>query len=190
MYSNRVLPDFTLQQYKARLAKVEEELVESGIPQDYLDEVAATWLYDIAPVKAEEYGIHAWLLLGARGLFAEINGCYWRWRRLTDLGETYDFSPAMQNAIVDFFGYAVMMNVFVELVRRPRDLHTAWQSLLSDDATIRVDMNAMFEGVWETGYIEGDEGIRAMRAAYFAWRGSNRVPPVGSTIRETNGRDE
>ena len=67
--------------------------------------VVQPWAVEIAPVKAEEYGIECWKRLGSRGLMVDISACFYRWQRYM-ITETN--GDGLTNALVDLFGYSAI----------------------------------------------------------------------------------
>jgi hypothetical protein len=107
----------TLQEYLGKVAqwrKVKFGYRENAehyrkINYEFEDFITGYWFSDIAPVKAEEYGIECWERLGARALVVDINACFYRWKRLMELGRYK--SDAMLNVLRDTFGYAVILAI-------------------------------------------------------------------------------
>lgn len=121
--------------------------------------IVQPWFEDIAPRKAEEYGIECWLRLGARALVVDTNACYYRWKRLSEIGRTLD-DPAMLNALRDGFGYAVMLAVVAEE-------DATWMSLVKivKQSDPYVLNEQLIEEVWECGRLTG----ATERALGLAW---------------------
>lgn len=92
-----------LDQLEAKHRKLIVPQHQAGFRRNVVDH----WFKNIAPVKAMEYGIECWERLGPKGLVADISACYYRWKN----NPTPD---ALDNALVDGFGYAVILWICVE----------------------------------------------------------------------------
>src|SRR6188508_2357074 len=100
-----------LDEYLERIAWHSESLRYQG-PWFY--EVVQPWIEKVAPVKTVEYGIDCWKRLGSKGLLVDINACYYRWLRQRNMEWT---GPALDNALVDLYGYSAMYCVCLAVER-------------------------------------------------------------------------
>jgi len=108
----------TLDEYLERIAWHSESMRVHG-PWFY--EVVQPWIEVVAPVKTVEYGIECWQRLGSRGLLVDINACYYRWLRQRNMEWT---GPALDNALVDLYGYSAMYCVCLAAERNMVPMRT------------------------------------------------------------------
>ena len=73
-------------------------------------QVVDHWRHAVAPEKHADYGIECWERLGAKALVADVSAVFYRYKQLYG---RYIHDPALSNAIVDAFGYAVIFTVIV-----------------------------------------------------------------------------
>lgn len=102
----------TLERYTKQVLPAWEFAMLRDCPAPFADQIVWPWFNDIAPVKAEKYGMEAWLTLGVRALVVETNGGFFRWKRMMEI----DIDREDENyldTIRDVFGYSIMMGVLL-----------------------------------------------------------------------------
>lgn len=136
------------------------------LPDAYNDTIAAHWFENIGPAKTEEYGVTAWQRLGARGITAQLSGCYYRWVRLVSKGYWLD-QPPMFNAVVDAFGYSMLLHACL-------GVHPIYNS---DKVLPRVDHELILDRLWwppnDSQLATGAMGTVSLRMAYQMWKGAS-----------------
>lgn len=149
-----------LQQYLSKLVLLHLEYLDN-LPSDYYHCVVRPWFLEIAPRKAEEYGIGCWQRMGPLALLADVSACFYRWDRLRELGSSFEY-PAMRNALRDAFGYSVMLRVMIEdgggLHREYND--AVWSSVRSR-VEPRIENEFMLCSYWEPFAKGNNEDIHA-----------------------------
>jgi hypothetical protein len=149
-----------IQAHLKRLENLHGSCLEQ-LPESYYETIAKHWFTNIGPAKTEEYGVTAWRHLGARGIAGEMSACYYRWVRLISK-KRWLSDPSMFNAVVDTFGYAILMHCCFNL----DEIH--W------DGTIvipRLDQKNLLERLWYGRRPLGTEVI-ALRMAHNCYRGT------------------
>lgn len=143
--------DMTLEQYTQELLPAWEYLMLRDAPTDFAAEIVWPWFNDIAPVKAEKYGMEAWLTLGVKALVVETNGGFYRWKRMVEVGVPHEDEDYL-DTIRDTFGYSIMMGVLQ--YGRPIDIQWSGASMFYDrhPTTKAKDYNDQLIGeVWYQG---------------------------------------
>lgn len=160
----------TLEEYTQELLPAWEYAMLRDADAEFADRIAWPWFSEIAPVKAEKYGMEAWLRLGVRALVVETNGGYFRWKRMLQImtpAEDEDYLDTIR----DVFGYSIMMGVLQHKV--PEGLGLKYQNLFSDPnpRTASQYNEALIDEVW-------DNGIESM-AFWYAFRMSVKMQKEG-----------
>lgn len=91
-----------LDEYLERIAWHSQALSGQG---PWYQAVVKPWIENVAPHKTVEYGIECWQRLGSKGLIVDINACFYRWQRQRSMEWA---GPALDNALVDLYGYSAM----------------------------------------------------------------------------------
>lgn len=94
--------DMDLDQYLERIAWHSESLKTQG---PWYHAVVNQWITKVAPQKTVDYGIDCWKRLGSKGLVVDINACFYRWQRQRNMEW---IGPALDDALVDLYGYSAM----------------------------------------------------------------------------------
>lgn len=116
---------YRVQKYLFEITPVEHE--------GYVKQIMSPWFTGIAPKKAAQYGTACWERMGPRALLVDINACFYRWENLYNKGhwEPEDYS-AMENALVDSFGYCVMLAVISHCLPSPEMFKKATPVVLNE----------------------------------------------------------
>jgi hypothetical protein len=160
---------FTLEQYITEYLPAWEYLMLRDAPTDFAAEVVWPWFNDIAPVKAEKYGMEAWLTLGVKALVVETNGGFFRWKRMVQIGVEHEDEEYL-DTVRDTFGYSIMMGVLQYGV--PKDIGWSGTSMFYDrhPAKTAQDFNDQLIGeVWYQG-IESMAFWNAFRMSAKMWK--------------------
>lgn len=134
------------------------------LPEAFYDAVADHWFHVVAPDKTEEYGVTAWQRLGARGIAAQLSGCYYRWERMFIRGLTIS-NPPMYNAVLDAFGYAILLHCVFDMNNVALDLSPVLP---------RVDHELLLDQLWWANHHK-HRGMPmvALRMAHNMWGAIN-----------------
>lgn len=132
-----------------------------ALPVDYYSTIARHWFDNIGPAKTEEYGVMAWKRLGYRGIAGQLSGCFYRWTRMVSKGMTMA-DHSMLNAVVDAFGYAMLLHCALDIV----------EVRLDDTTTLpRLDHETLLTNLWYGDSPDNSE-IIALRMAWMMYNGA------------------
>lgn len=151
----------TIDAHLARLKKLNHSCFKE-LPRPYYDTVCLHWFQVIGPDKTEEYGVTAWRRLGARGIAGQLSGMFYRWSRMISKGRYLDHPP-MYNAVVDIFGYAMLLHCVLDLDE------VSWDNSL---IVPRIDHEEILNRLWFGNDPLGAEVV-ALRMAYNVYRAAN-----------------
>jgi hypothetical protein len=110
----------------------------------FLEKVVDYWFWGIAPARAMEYGTSCWEDLGEMGVIAQVLNCYCRWRHMMQDPVDLDLAPKIKDAMVDAFGYSMIMSVLVK-----RDMNEVpWNRIWTPGPSgpFRTELQEMFKG--------------------------------------------
>lgn len=160
-----------LVQYANRL-HFERELLETRLAaSDFWSQVAMPWFVEIAPVKAPEYGVDCIERMGPLGVMAEVSGCFYRFKRQTELGRSFYRDPMMRNAIIDAFGYAVILRIVVDGGGEDWDRHWHIVTTHKDPEWFNEEMLTRYwDGNAKMRPVGGFAAALAMGSAINQWR--------------------
>lgn len=103
---------FTLEEFRDEVMGLKSDY-KMHLPVRFWEDIASYWFSVVFPKKNENYGVEGLQRLGAIHTVAEFVGCHYRWRRMDEQGHSFTYNP-MMNAILDAFGYSILMRVLAQ----------------------------------------------------------------------------
>jgi hypothetical protein len=157
----------SLREFQMAVASTRRDY-QHRLVNDMYEEVAEPWFHNIFPVKSELYGVEGLFALGSLDSIGQIVGCYFRWERLTNSALSIT-SDSVQNALLDAFGYSVIMRVMSELEKGELNLITWGQH--DKTKAPRKDIEKLISLYWQMAHA-ADQAANtiALRAAINMYR--------------------
>lgn len=159
--------------YLQTIKTLEYEYHDS-LPAPFWEDFAREWFHETAPEKTEDYGTEAWMRMGSLGILAELSGCHYRCRRFMERGQLLWSAGVpnlpVHNAVLDSFGYSVMLRVCVG-VEMSYDPGVVWRTALQAQDPA-ADNEYLLNTHWDNRLwpVDGLAVTVALRSALNAWR--------------------
>lgn len=168
-------------EYLATLRGLELDY-ERHLPTEVWELFGRRWFRETAPSKTESYGTEAWQRMGSLGILAELSGCHYRCRRFVQRGAKMsrglgselapgEFYDPVYDALLDSFGYSVMLRVCVDIeMGMGMPVPFDWRIALDWGDPVQ-DNEALLRTYWDArDPIDSVAAPVALRSALNSWR--------------------